>query len=67
MIGSWENPSDSHPTALELEGWAKTAWRLNGSLIVAFLNQDLIFMEFEILEEAKWVLEEGEDGLGAAR
>ena len=25
--------------------------------MVAFLNQDLLFMEFEIPEEAKWVLE----------
>ena len=57
VIGSWENPPDSHRTALELEGWAKTAWRLKGSLMVAFLNQDLLFMEFEILEEAKRVLE----------
>ena len=24
--------------------------------MVAFLNQDLLFMEFEILEEVKWVL-----------
>ena len=43
---------------LELEGWAKTAWRLKGSLMVAFLNQDL-FLEFEIPKEAKWVLEVG--------
>ena len=26
---------------------------------MAFLNQDLLFMEFEIPEEAKWVLEAG--------
>ena len=59
VSGSWENPLDSHPTALELGGWAKTTWRLKGSLMVAFLNRDLLFMEFEIPGEAKWVLEVG--------
>ena len=50
-----ESP-ESYPMALELEARAKTGWRLKGSLMVTFLNQDLLFMEFEILEEAKWVL-----------
>ena len=54
---TWENTSDLYPTALELEGWAKTTWRLKGSLMVAFLNIDLLFLEFEILEEVKWVFE----------
>ena len=36
FIGSSENPSDSFPSVMELEGWAKTAWRLKGSLMVAF-------------------------------
>ena len=56
VVGSWENPPESYPKALELEAWAKTTWRLKGSLMVPFLNQDLLFLEFEIPEEAKWVL-----------
>ena len=59
MVRTWVNFPDLYPMALELEGWAKTAWRLKGSLMVAFLNQDLLFLEFKFLEEAKWVLEAG--------
>ena len=57
--GTWVNTLDLYPMALELEGWAKTTWRLKRSLMVAFLNQDLLFLEFEFPEEAKWVLEAG--------
>ena len=59
LVGRWENPPDTCPTDLELEAWARTTWRLKGSLMVAFLNQDLLFMEFDIPEEAKWVFELG--------
>ena len=59
LVGSWENPPDSYPSVLELEAWAKTAWRLKGSLMVASMNQDLLFLEFTNPEEAKWVKEAG--------
>ena len=28
LVGSWENPPDSYPTARELEVWARTGWRI---------------------------------------
>ena len=59
LVGRWENPPDTYSTDLELEAWARTTWRLKGSLMVAFLNHDLQFLEFDISEEAKWVFESG--------
>ena len=59
VVWSWENVPDSFLSAMELEAWARTTWRLKGSLMVAYMNQDLFFMEFTTLEEAKWVMELG--------
>ena len=42
-----------------VETWVREAWRLNEGLRVATLNKDLLFLEFESPEEAKWVLELG--------
>ena len=67
VVGTWENTLDLYPTTLEMEGRAKTTWRLKGSLMVAFLNQDLLFLEFEIPEEAKWVLEAGRQWFRVAK
>ena len=53
LVGSWENKPDSYPTTREVEGWARTAWRLKGGLMVAFMNQDLFLMEFDFPKEAK--------------
>ena len=35
------------------------AWRLKANVLFAFLNQDLILLEFDSSDEAKWVLENG--------
>ena len=59
LVGSWENMPESYPTMREVEGWARTAWRLEGGLMVAFMNQDLFLMEFDFPEEAKRVLNSG--------
>ena len=59
LVRRWENSPDTYLMDLELEAWARTTWRLKGSLMVAFLNQDLLFLEFDIPEEAKWVFESG--------
>ena len=59
LVGRWENPPDSYPSAMEMEAWAKRGWRLKGNLMVAYMNQDLMFMEFTNSDEAEWVLESG--------
>ena len=43
----------------ELETWAKVAWRLKGNVGFTYLNQDLLFLEFDFPDEAKRVLELG--------
>ena len=59
LVGSWENPPDSLPSAMELEAWEKAASRLKESLMVAYMNLDLFILEFTYPEEAKWVIELG--------
>ena len=59
LVGRWKNLPNSYPSALELEEWARTTWRLKGSLMVAFLNTDMMLLEFALPEEAKWVIESG--------
>ena len=43
----------------ESKDWVKVAWRLKGHLMIAPLNEDLLFSEFDSNEEARWVLENG--------
>ena len=52
LVGNWENSLDSFSSPMELE-----AWRLKGNLMVAHVNDVQFFLEFTILEEAKWVME----------
>ena len=59
VVGRWENPPNSYMSAMEMEAWAKKVWRLKGSLMVAFMNQDLMFLEFTNPNEAEWILESG--------
>ena len=47
------------PTAKEVEAWVRDAWRLNEDVMLAVLNEDLLFLEFDSPEKAKWVLESG--------
>ena len=39
----------------ELEAWAKTTWRLKGGVLIAFLNKDLLYLEFGSKVEARVV------------
>ena len=57
LVGSWKTSSNSFPTVKEVEAWARGAWRLKGKVLVAYMNNDLLLLEFTYLEEAKWVLE----------
>ena len=59
LIGKWKTKAKPIPTEKMVEGWVREAWRLNEGLRVATLNEDLLFLEFESPEEAKWVLESG--------
>ena len=42
-----------------MEAWARTTWRLKGGVLIAFLNEDLLFSEFGSKKEARGVLEAG--------
>ena len=44
---------------VEVENWAKRAWKLEGRIAIHPLNQNLFFMGFELPEEARWVMENG--------
>ena len=52
---------DSYPTTREVKGWARNAWRwrLEGGLMIAFMSQDLLLLEFDFPEEAKRALDSG--------
>ena len=41
----------------ELETWFRDAWRLNEEVMLTVLNEDLMLLEFNSPEKAKWVLE----------
>ena len=43
----------------ELEVWAIRAWRLKGRVRFQQLNQNLFFLDFELVDEAYWVLDNG--------
>ena len=43
----------------ELEAWVRTTWRLKGGVLIAFLNEVLLFLEFGSKVEARGVLEAG--------
>ena len=57
LVGKWKTRPEYLPTGKELEAWARVAWRLEGGVMIAYLNEDLLFLEVESPEEAKWVLE----------
>ena len=42
-----------------LEAWFRDVWRLNEVVTVSVLNADLLMVEFDSPEKAKWVLESG--------
>ena len=59
LIGKWKKKPDPYPAAEVLEAWFKDAWRLNEVVTVSVLNADLLMVEFDSPEKAKWVLESG--------
>ena len=54
LIGKWKTKPEPVPTTKEME-----AWRLNEDVMLVVLNEDLLFLEFDSPEKAKWVLESG--------
>ena len=59
VVGSWKSQTATKMTSLEVEAWAKKAWRLKGSISFHPLNQNLFFMVFDLSAEADWVMENG--------
>ena len=59
LVGKWKIKPDPYPAAKVMEAWFKDAWRLNMGVKLADLNEDLLTLEFDSPEKAKWVLESG--------
>ena len=59
LIEKWKIKPDPYPAAKVMEVWFKDAWRLNEEVTLAVLNEDLLMLEFDSPEKAKWVLESG--------
>ena len=59
LIGKRKTKPEPFPTAKEVEAWVRDAWRLNEDVMLAVLNEDLLFLEFDSPEKAKWVLQSG--------
>ena len=59
FIEKWKTKPEHLPAAKEVEAWAREAWRLKGGVMLAILNEDLLFLEFGSSKEARWVLESG--------
>lgn len=53
LDGNWKNPSDSSHSVEDMEEWASFAWRLKGSILIAYINQDLLYLEFTSLVEGE--------------
>ena len=59
MVGGWKSHQKVELSLIELEAWAKRAWRLKGRVLFQQLNQNLFFLDFDLVEEAYWVMENG--------
>ena len=59
LIRTWKTRPYPLPAAKEVEAWARLAWRLKGSVMIDILNEDLLFLEFDLPEEARHVLDSG--------
>ena len=59
LIDRWKTKPEYYPMSEELEVWFRGAWRLNEEVKLAVLNEDLLILEFNSPEKAKWVLESG--------
>ena len=56
LIGKWKTKPNPYPAAKVMEVWFREAWRINGEVRIAALNEDLFLLEFDEPEKAKWVL-----------
>ena len=52
MVGGWKSQQKAEVSLIELEAWAKSAWRLKGRVLFQQLNQNLFFLDFDLVEEA---------------
>ena len=59
LIGKWKTKPNPYLAAKVMEVWFREAWRINGEVLLAALNEDLFLLEFDSPEKAKWVLESG--------
>ena len=59
MLGGWKSQQKVEMSLRDLEAWAKSAWRLKGRVLFQQLNQNLFFLDFDLVEEAYWVMENG--------
>ena len=59
LVGGWKSHKKVEMSLAELEGWAKRAWRLKGRVRFQQLNQNLFFLNFDLVEEAYWVMDNG--------
>ena len=59
LIGKWKTKPNPYPETKVLEVWFREAWRINGEVMLAALNEDLFLLKFDSPEKAKWVLESG--------
>ena len=59
LVGGWKSQKKVEIPLAELEVWAKRAWRLKGRVRFQQLNQNLFFLDFELVEEAYWVMDNG--------
>ena len=59
MVGGWKSNQKVELPLVELEAWAKKAWRLKGRARFQQLNHNLFFVDFDLAEEAHWVMENG--------
>ena len=59
LTGRWKTQLEPYPKSEELEAWFRDAWRLNEEVMLTVLNEDLLLLEFNSPEKAKWVLESG--------
>ena len=59
LIGRWRTQPVPYPRSEEVEAWFRDAWGLNEEAMLTVLNDDLVLLEFNSPENAKWVLESG--------
>ena len=52
MVGGWKLHQKVELSLIELEAWAKRSWRLKGRVMFQQLNQNLFFLDFDLVEEA---------------